>query len=930
MKIIKKTLKWTAITLLVLIIFIIAAPFLFKGKIVQFVKDQANANLNATVNFGEFDLTLISSFPNFTLSVDNVSVANKGDFLGDTLFSAKNLTVSLNLMSVIKGDQYKIRKVSLENARILAKVLKNGKASWDITKPSADTAKAAPSESSPFKMSLKKLEIKNAHIVYDDASMGVMTLLDGFNYTMSGDFSSDNFTMENDMAIDRMTVGYGGVSYLNKVNTKVKADIDADMKNMKFTFKDNEIGLNELGLAVDGFFAMPKEGYDMDMKFKAKQTEFKNFLSLVPSAYTKDFSSVKTSGKLGLDGFIKGMMTDKQMPAFALNVKINDAMFQYPSLPKAVNDINVDVDINNKTGNPDATVINVNKFHMEMAGNPVDAVMNVSTPVSDPNISGKLFGKIDLSSLKQVLPLEKNDNLNGNITMDVKMKGRMSSIQKQKYEDFDAKGQVIVMDMNYKSKDMPATSIKSMTLNFSPQAVELAGFDSKIDSSDIKADGRIENFLQYVFKDSLLRGRFDMKSSLINLNEFMSSSSSTTATATPAAVDTSKLSVITVPSNVDFTLNSTIGRILYDNMEMSNVAGAVIVKDSRVDLSQLKMNTMGGSMVVDGSYDTKNPKAPKVKFNLNISDVDIAQTYKTLTIVQQMAPIAKFANGRVSTNVRDLTMNLDPHMMPDMKTLSGTGELHTKSVSVSGFEPLNKLADELRIDKFRKTDFSDLDINYEIKDGKLTTKAFPFKSGSVVGQAFGSTAIDQTIDYTMNMEIPTADMPDGAKQFLTSKLSAVNALGTSFKLPEKVKIGALFGGTAMKPTLKTNFGNMASSVKDAVKDQVKETVKEKVIEPVKKNVEEQKKKILDEAAKQAQAIRDGAKQSADQVRTEGYAQATKLEAEAKNPIAKIAAKKAAEKLRKESDEKAQKIIDEGNAKADKSMADAKAKADAIK
>ena len=83
--VLRRILKWTGITFLVLIIFLIAAPFLFKKQIVQFVKDTANEQLNAKVNFGEFDLTLISSFPDFTLSVDSLSVANVGDFEGDTL-----------------------------------------------------------------------------------------------------------------------------------------------------------------------------------------------------------------------------------------------------------------------------------------------------------------------------------------------------------------------------------------------------------------------------------------------------------------------------------------------------------------------------------------------------------------------------------------------------------------------------------------------------------------------------------------------------------------------------------------------------------------------------------------------------------------------------------------------------------------------------
>src|SRR6478672_11790679 len=104
----KKALKWTGITFLILIVAAVAAPFLFKDKLVQLVKDQANKNLNAKVDFGDFDLTLFSSFPDFRFKIQNVSVANIAPFAGDTLAYIKELSFDLNIKSVISGDKYQI------------------------------------------------------------------------------------------------------------------------------------------------------------------------------------------------------------------------------------------------------------------------------------------------------------------------------------------------------------------------------------------------------------------------------------------------------------------------------------------------------------------------------------------------------------------------------------------------------------------------------------------------------------------------------------------------------------------------------------------------------------------------------------------------------------------------------------------------------
>lgn len=748
----RRILKWTGITFLVLIILIIAAPFLFKKQIIQFAKDAANKELNAKINFGEFDLTLISTFPDFTLSVDNISVATIGEFEGDTLLYAKNLEIGLNLMSVIKGDKYEINTISIDQPRIHALVLKNGKANWDITKPSADKASASE-ESAPFKMSLEKFEIKNGYIVYDDASLGFKTELVNMNHTLSDDFTSDNFVIETLTEIEKFSMNYGGVAYMNKVKTRIKADIDADMPKMKFTFKDNEFSLNELTLGLDGFVAMPKDDIDMDLKFKANQTEFKNILSLVPGVYTADFKDVKTSGSLSLNGFAKGIYNDKTMPAFGVNLLVKDAMFKYPSLPKSATNIQIDLAVDNKTGQPDATIIDLNKFHLELGGNPVDATMHVSTPVSDANINATIKATINLATMKEVIPMEKGDDLNGMITADVKMNGRMSTIEKGKYDEFNAQGNLAVTEMNYKTASLSyTTKIKKLNLSFNPRTVDLTTFDALVGKSDIQLDGKIENFLQYALKDSLLKGSFNLKSNLLDLNQLMASDEAP-ATTTPA--DTAPMTVAEVPSNLDVRLNANIGKMLYDNLTITKVTGGVGIKDSKMILDKLKLtiDNLEGTMDLSGVYNTQNVRKPVVDFDVNIANFDIPKTVKAFNTVQKLAPIAKYAKGKFGTSMK-FTTTLDEHMEPVLTTLNGGGKLVTQNVVVEGFEPINKLADALKQPKYKKITFENINASYKFKDGRVEVEEMPIKSGSITGKVKGSTGFDQTIDYTWTLEIP--------------------------------------------------------------------------------------------------------------------------------------------------------------------------------
>lgn len=920
----RRILKWTGITFLVLIIFIVAAPFIFKDKIVSIVKEQANENLNAKVDFGEFDLTLFSSFPDFRFKIKNVSVIGIDEFKDDTLAYISELSTDINLKSVISGGPYGINSIVIDKARILGKVLPNGKANWDIAKPSTDSTAAEPEgEPSKFAMKLKEFKIKNAYIVYDDQQGKMYGKLDDFNYDLNGDFTQDNFVLSNLMEIAKTTFAMDGVNYLTEAHVKLKADLDMDMLKMKFTFKENQFDLNDLGLAFDGFVEMPDTNITMDLKFAAKQTEFKSILSLIPAVYSKEFASVKTAGKLALDGFAKGVYNASSMPAFALNLTIKDAMFKYPSLPKSVNNINVDLHVNNPTGVLDATTIDVHTFHVEMAGNPIDLSAHVSTPMSDPNLKAHLKGVINLASMKDFIPQEKGDDLNGTIKSDISVAGRMSAVEKKDFDNFKAEGSLEIDKMNYKTASLPyEVLLNTMILKFTNEYVDLPAFDANLGKSDIQAKGRIDNFMHYLFKDEALKGSFAINSKLMDLNELMSSSTTETAAATPSAAATSTDSgVAEVPGNIDFVLDSKIDKVLFDNMVIDNMVGNIVVRNQKAEMTNLKMNTLGGSLVINGFYETTNPKKPTTGLNLKVDNFDIQNTFKTFNTVQKMAPIGQYAKGIFSATLENFNVALNDKMEPDMNTVKAHGVFKTNKVVVGGFPPFAKLGEALKIEQLKSMDIANLLVNYKLENGRVVVEPFDTKINAINTNISGSTGIDQTIEYKWKMDIPKSMFGGAANSALNELLSKGNAAaGTNIQTGDKIKVTALFGGTVMKPTVST-------SLKEDTKNAVATVTTAALNAGIDKAAEEAKK-ILEDAKAKCDQMNAETAAAIEKNKQEGYAAADKVVEEASNPIQKMAAKKAAELAKKKVDEKCQKMKEDGDAKCQKLMDDAKAKADA--
>jgi Skp family chaperone for outer membrane proteins len=865
----KKILKWLAIVLLVVLLAAIILPFAFKGKIVQAIKDSANENLNAKLEFSDVSLSLLRNFPNFSLGIENLCITNVEPFMGDTLVYAKDLNVVIDLMSVISGSQIAIRKISADSPVMNFLVAKDGKANWDVAKKGKEEA-ATPATESKFNVKLKKYSVSDGRVVYDDKSLGFYLSMSGLNHTGSGDFTQDLFTLSTKTVSEKTSVAYGGVNYLSNAKADIDADLDMDMKNMKFTFKDNKASINELELAFSGWLAMPKENIDMDLKFAVGKSEFKNFISMIPAVYKAGTKDLKSSGTLAFDGFVKGTYSEKTIPGFGINLKIQNGMFQYTSLPAAVNNVNVDLKINNPDGNTDHTVVNLANLHAEVAGDAFDARLLLKTPVSDPDIDAGMKGKINLDNMQKIVPLDKGTELHGIITADFSAKGKYSTAKKSA-EDFNASGTMEVSGLTYASEGKPKNTINTMKMTFTPKEVALNSFSSKVGASDFNANGSLQNFIAYALKGETLKGNLSLSSSQIDLNEWM--------TGTPAqqtTTDTSKLSVIEIPENIDFTFSASVKKLLYEDLVMENLKGNIIVRDKAVNMKDVFMQMLDGSMVMNGAYNTKDIKKPSFSFDMAISDFDVQKTGATFNTVQKMAPIVKNCSGKFSSTMKANGL-LDQHMNPVMESLEGFGNLKTSTLVIQNFTPLVKVADALKMEKLRKADIQPTNLTFKFANGRVNVDPFDVTLGGFKSKVGGSNGFDQTIDYTVATNIPTSAF-GGAASSVLSNLTSKAGVNVGETVPVAIKIG----GTVTNPTVSTDLNKAGAKAMEDLKAKAKEELDKK-----KKELEDKAKAEADRLKKEAE---DKAKAAVDKA---------KQEAEAK-------AKAEADRLKKEAEEKAKK------------------------
>ncbi|HEX6224543.1 MAG TPA: AsmA-like C-terminal region-containing protein [Chryseolinea sp.] len=927
----KKPLKWTLLIIAGLFVLILAAAFVvplaFKDDIKAAIDKEIAKSVNADVVFDadNFSLSFFTHFPNITAEMKDLGVLNRAPFEGQILFATEKFEVEVNLKDILFGDQLRVKGISLVRPVINVKVNEDGKANYDIAIPSTDTT-AVTEESGDFSFGIDHWEIIDGDLSYDDRTLPYLLTIKGLNHTGSGDFTQDVFDLTTHTEADSVSTSFDGMEYLTDKHAAIDATISISEDYSKYTLKENSIKLNDFAMSIEGWLKMNENDFDMDLSFKSPENSFKSLLSLVPGMYGDNFKSIDAKGDLAFSGFAKGKYSEKQMPAFNLNLLVKDAMFKYPDLPTAVNNINVDLLIDNKDGNIDNTVIDLKKMHLDFGSNPVDAralitkiyptnvdatvaaklnlgelgkmfpmkglemkgnyAINLSAkgvydslkkvipaidasmslangyvkssefplPIQDlhfnstvKNATGKMEatvinvndlsmvmdgekikadlllqnlndytwdlkvnGGVDLEKITKVFPVD-GMTLAGKIKADIQTKGKYSDVQAEKYDRLPTSGTATLSQFKYTSKDLPyAVTLSEAAMAFDPKKINVQKLEGNIGRSDFSVNGSILNYLGYVFGDNhVIKGNVNFTSTLMDLNQFMSDTDDASTT------DTASYSVIAVPKNIDFVLNSSIKTVKVMDFTMTNAAGNVIVKDGMANLSGLRFNMLGGSFVVNGAYDTRNLAHPKYDFGLKIENVSIRQAANTSTLVQTYAPIAGLITGNFSTDFK-LSGELLPNMEPNLATVNGGGLIKIAQAALKESKIVSSITSLTNLDNSNEVTFKDVLMSASLSNGRFGVKPFDVKFGNYKTTVAGSTGLDKSIDYTLKMDVPAGKLGKEFNSFITSKT------GAKTDPNGMVPITIALGGSVTSPTPKLLMDDQKEQVKEAVVETAKE------------------------------------------------------------------------------------------------------------
>ncbi|QHI38230.1 hypothetical protein IMCC3317_36170 [Kordia antarctica] len=800
---VKKVLKITGITILVLIIALAAAPFLFKGKIVAMVKETINENVNAKVDFADVDVSFFRNFPKASIVLQDVKVINNAPFENDTLFYGKEVAVTTAIGELFKGpnEAIHIYSFTIDNAKLNITVDEDGNANYDIAKPSETPTAENASETSDFKFKIDNYHVYNTDIQYYDAKSKTSLIIHKLQHEGFGDFSLEK--SELDTKTDALvSFGIDGMKYINKQQVALDALIGMDLTTNTYTFLENNALINQLPLKFDGFVKVNADSQEIQLTLQTPSSDFKNFLAVIPEAYAKNITDVKTAGNFEVSGEIKGISNAERIPNIDIKVVSTNASFKYPDLPKSVENININAQLKNTTGKVADTYLDINNLAFKIDEDSFRGNGILSQLMTNPKVDATIVGKLNLGNISKAYPIELNKELSGILDANLTTSFDMAAIENQKYDRIKNNGNLKITDFLFSSKDVVnPLAISEASIDFVPGRITLKKFDATSGKSDFNATGTIENLLGFLFNEGKLKGNFNVNSNEFHVNDFMVAS---TAGSKNQNSEVKKGEALKIPAFLDCNINVNSQKVFYDNIELTNVKGNLALDNGEAILNDVTSDLFDGKIKMSGLVSTRN-EVPTFAMDLDMNSFDLSKSFNGLELLQSIAPIAKALNGKLNTTI-SLKGNLSESYTLNLTTISGNAfaELLTTTLKSTNIDFFNTINEKLTFIDLNKISIEDIKTRLSFEDGKVNVKPFSFTYKEIEITIAGSHGFDQSLNYNATFQIP-------AKYLGTEVTSLLSQIKSEEAKNVTIPVSTKITGNFTSPNFTTD---LASATKD--------------------------------------------------------------------------------------------------------------------
>ncbi|WP_299250677.1 AsmA-like C-terminal region-containing protein [uncultured Cytophaga sp.] len=701
LKIFKKVLIYSALSLLALFGLASAILFFYKDDLIYMASMQINKHLITKVDISKkIDISLFEKFPELSVGFQEVKIYEPNSIKPTVFASLERVLITFDLFEMWKGD-YQIDKLYLENGFIHLRTDFDGSHNFMIFKK--DTT--ANKEQTDFAISY--IQFKKIEFIYDYKLTN--HFYGGyFNQTDASLSMANNLLsieLESNILTDEILINEN--SFLPNKDVLIKSTITYQTDAEILTIKPSSVKINESNYLLNGFYDLNKSY--IDFSFKAEKSNLSTFTSILPSAYSKVIQEYQSSGNIHFNGTIKGSTYDTESPAILVNFGFENASFFHPKYKQQIkNAFLVGTYTNGSKRDLSTSSVKLSNIKLEIDGKNIEGFCSI-TDFSSPYVDLHLKGSLVLDKILKVIPNHIFEQASGEIGFDVEFKGRTEDLKSKKgYEHIQTTGDLSFRNVITKIKSYPhIISIDEAYCIFTKNDISIDNMHLKVGKNDVVLTGIFRNLIgKLILPNQSVYVQADLAMGNIFLEDILMSDTRTKKSSNQDFI---------MPALKDYKLdlNLKAASMNYQRLHARNISTKIDWVYPYLNFTNTNLNFCNGTCTGRTSLKILNEKSIEINTDSKIKSMDIDSVFYVFENFSQTYITNKNLKGKISTDL-SLILQLDNHLNILPSSIVCDADVSIVNGELNNFETMKRISRFLETDDLDNIKFSEINNHFSI------------------------------------------------------------------------------------------------------------------------------------------------------------------------------------------------------------------------
>lgn len=289
--------------------------------------------------------------------------------------------------------------------------------------------------------------------------------------------------------------------------------------------------------------------------------------------------------------------------------------------------------------------------------------------------------------------------------------------------------------------------------------IALKNATMRIGRSDLTASGEVHRLYEVLKKGGMLRANLSVSSRNLDCNQLINALNfpeDTLQAETEALVGTevddtvAALKLFVVPKNIDFELQTDLGRVTYDNMVFERVRGAVDIRNQAVHLKHLSMRGLDADLNTTLVYHARRKERGYAGFDFKLHKVNIGKLVDFVPSLDTIVPMLRSFKGMVDFDAAAEAV-LDSNLNIRIPTLRAAVHIKGDSLVLMDGETFAEISKKLMFKNKKRNVFDSISVNLTVKDGNVTVYPFVVQIDRYKAAVGGTQGLDMNFQYHISI-----------------------------------------------------------------------------------------------------------------------------------------------------------------------------------